>query len=148
MSREDDGAVQDLSVIKVAKYPQYDPKDGNSDLAVLYLGSDASLSLRVLPICLPLNEPVRSRNYVGYSPFVAGWGRLAEGGTTSDILQELQLPVLDTAVCKDRYQKQRKLLSEKQFNGAVLCAGVLTGGQDSCQGNTFHEFRSFLDFYC
>lgn len=137
LSRENDGVVQDVPVVKVAKYPQYDPKDGNSDLAVIYLGSDANLSLRVIPICLPLTEPIRSRNFVGYNPFVAGWGRLAEGGTTSEVLQELELPVLDTEVCKDRYRKQGKLLSEKQFNNAVLCAGVLTGGKDSCQGINF-----------
>lgn len=67
---------------------------------------------------------------------MAGWGRTAEGGKASNVLQELQLPVLDTAVCKDRYQKQGRLISDKQFNEAVLCAGVLTGGKDSCQGDS------------
>lgn len=52
------------------------------------------------------------------------------------MLQELQIPVLDNDVCKERYKKQKRLLSEKQFNDAILCAGVLTGGQDSCQGDS------------
>lgn len=91
--------------------------------------------MRVGPICLPTQEPIRSRQFVGYQPFVAGWGRLQEGGKSSNILQELQIPILDNEVCKDRYQKQNKLLSDKQFGSAVLCAGVLTGGHDSCQGN-------------
>lgn len=79
---------------------------------------------------------MRTKNFVGYQPFVAGWGRTAEGGTAAKILQELQLPVLDNEVCKNRYKKIGKLISEKQFNEAVLCAGVLTGGKDSCQGDS------------
>lgn len=85
---------------------------------------------------MPVNEPVRSRSFVDYQPFVAGWGRLQEGGKSSNVLQELQLPVLKNDVCRDRYQKQGKLLSEKQFSDRVLCAGVLTGGKDSCQGDS------------
>lgn len=94
----------------------------------------AIILVLVRPVCIPTDEPVRSKNYVGYMPFVAGWGRTQEGGKAANVLQELQIPVLDNEVCKDRYKKQNKLLSEKQFNKAVLCAGVLSGGQDSCQG--------------
>lgn len=43
-SRDDDGTVQDIKVVKVEKYPQYDARIGNSDLAVLYLERDADLS--------------------------------------------------------------------------------------------------------
>lgn len=48
----------------------------------------------------------------------------------------MQLPVLANTDCKDRYQKQGKLISESQFGDAVICAGVLTGGHDSCQGDS------------
>lgn len=42
-------------------------------------------------------------------------------------------------MCKDRYQKQNKLITDKQFSNAVLCAGILSGGHDSCQGKTENE---------
>lgn len=92
--------------------------------------------VRIRPICLPVNEPVRTRSFVNYQPFVAGWGRLQEGGKSSNVLQELQLPVLDNSECKEQYRKQGKLISENQFGDAVICAGVLTGGHDSCQGDS------------
>lgn len=91
-------------------------------------------AVRIKPICMPTEEPLRSRAFTGYQPFVAGWGRLQEGGKSSNVLQELQLPVLSNDVCRDRYQKQGKLISQKQFGEKVVCAGILTGGKDSCQG--------------
>lgn len=92
--------------------------------------------VRIRPICLPVDEPIRSRAFVGYQPFVAGWGRLQEGGKSSNVLQELQLPILPNSECKEQYRKQGKLISEVQFGDAVICAGILTGGQDSCQGDS------------
>lgn len=103
--------------------------------------------MRIRPICIPQIEPIRSRAFVGSQPFVAGWGRLQEGGKTSNILQELQLPVLANADCEDRYQKQGKLKSENQFGDAVICAGVLTGGQDSCQGDSGSHFNIYYYKY-
>lgn len=91
---------------------------------------------RVRQVCLPLTEKDRTESYDNRNFIVAGWGRLAEGGKSSNILQELQIPVLSNSVCQDRYQKQGKLISDKQFNNAVLCAGVLEGGKDSCQGDS------------
>lgn len=125
-----------MNVVKVSRYPSYDAKDGHNDLAVLHLDHDVPFSDAVRPICLPLSEPVRTRNFVGYNPFVVGWGRTTEGGRSSDVLQQLQLPVLENDVCKASYSKIGKLISEKQFDEAVLCAGVLDGGQDACQGDS------------
>lgn len=67
-------------------------------------------------------------------PFVAGWGRTTEGGNAANVLQELQIPILPKAQCVDKYKTIGKLISEKQFDNAILCAGYLEGGKDSCQG--------------
>lgn len=136
LGSDTEAPLQQINVVKVAKYPSYDPKDGHNDLAILYLETEAHFTANVRPVCLPLEDPLRTKNFVGYTPFVAGWGRTSEGGQSSPVLQELQIPVLSNDVCKDRYKKVGKLISEKQFDNAVLCAGVLTGGKDSCQGDS------------
>ena len=43
-SREDEAEPVEVNVVKVAKYPKYDSKDGNGDLAVLYLERDVELT--------------------------------------------------------------------------------------------------------
>ena len=80
-------------------------------------------------------EPYRSRSYVGEQPFVAGWGRLQEGGKTSNKLQFVRIPVLSNSVCKERFEVLSKLSSDEQLGPSVICAGDLFGGRDSCQGD-------------
>lgn len=126
----------DVPVVKTVTHNLYDKKDGHSDMALLYLGEDVPFNDAVRPICLPLSEPIRSRNFEGYTPFVAGWGRTQEGGKSASVLQELQIPIISNAKCRELYTKIGKSLSEKQFNDAVMCAGELEGGKDSCQGDS------------
>lgn len=90
---------------------------------------------RVRPICLPTNDPLRSRSFVGEQPFIAGWGRLEESGNPSNVLQQLQLPILKNSECKEWFRRKRKLISKHQFGSSILCAGHLNGGRDSCQGD-------------
>ncbi|XP_052863287.1 venom serine protease Bi-VSP-like [Anopheles cruzii] len=90
----------------------------------------------VKPICLPSVEPLRSGDFTNYNPFIAGWGRTTEIGFEANVLQELQIPILENAECIQLYRKINKVFSKKQFNDAVLCAGILEGGKDSCQGDS------------
>lgn len=83
----------DLPVTNIIQYPNYDKKDGTGDLAILVLGEDIAfsreskaerfveckwleqtltLSDTISPICLPINEPENSKNFVRLNPFVAG----------------------------------------------------------------------------
>jgi hypothetical protein len=66
--------------------------------------------------------------------YPSGWGKTQEGGKSANVLQELQLPVLNNQQCQSDYAKINKVASDKQFDDAVICAGVREGGKDSCQG--------------
>ena len=93
----------------------------------------------VTPVCMPLENPVRTKSFVGFTPFVAGWGSTKEGGNSANILQELELPVIKTSNCENLYSEIGKRISDKQFDDAVMCAGYIKGGKDSCQGD-YHLF--------
>uniref|UniRef100_A0A1B0DDL0 Uncharacterized protein n=1 Tax=Phlebotomus papatasi TaxID=29031 RepID=A0A1B0DDL0_PHLPP len=126
----------DIPVARSISHPEYDPKDGHSDISVIILKQDIPFSSKISPICVPFEPPVLTRSFEGYTPFVAGWGRTQEGGKSASILQELQLPILKNQECMERYRDVRKLISDKQFDEGVLCAGYLQGGKDSCQGDS------------
>lgn len=96
----------------------------------------------IRPICIPTTDPLRSKDFLGYQPFVAGWGRTQEGGNSANVLQELQITVLSNNECKEKYKLIGKLVSEQQFDSAVLCAGELIGGKDSCQVCEIDVFMS------
>lgn len=94
---------------------------------------------RVRPICLPLEERIRRSSLVGYNPFVAGWGTLHEKGNRAHVLQQLQVPILPTAVCQREYVKHGPF----RITDAQICAGTIAGGKDSCQGDSGIELHDF-----
>lgn len=126
----------DINVIKNVRHPKYDKRDGHSDIALLYLEREVQFSVAITPVCIPFSAALRNKSYVGFNPFVVGWGKTQEGGKSAEVLQELQIPVLRNDQCSSRYASKNRLISTKQFDAAVLCAGVLTGGKDSCQGDS------------
>jgi trypsin len=67
---------------------------------------------------------------VGIQTDAIGWGRLAEGGANTSILQEVTLPIVDGQKCVDLYG------AGKFTKDKMLCAGVDTGGKDACQGDS------------
>lgn len=126
-----------VNVIKAAIHPKYDKKDGHSDIAILTLEKDIPFTYKhILPVCLPFEDPIRSEVLLDYAPFVAGWGRTQEGGSSSAILQMLKVPVLENKDCEDGYKTLGKVASAKQFDEGIICAGFLEGGKDACQGDS------------
>lgn len=126
----------DVNIVRMTRHPQYNSRNGHSDIAVLYLANDVQFTDTIGPVCVPDKVSFESRSLIGYTPFVAGWGRTKEGGESANILQEVQLPILANNQCKERYRTQNRLISEDQFDEATICAGVLSGGKDTCQGDS------------
>lgn len=88
-------------------------------------------SERIRPICLPLFEPLRSQDLVGYAPFVAGWGSTLYQGPQSNFLRDVQLPIISLSDCARNY---KSYFPNQEFDERVLCAGY--GGRDTCQGDS------------
>lgn len=67
---------------------------------------------------------MRTHNFVDTTPFIAGWGRIKEGGERSTILLQGQLKVVANNVCKEKIRKTGALKKEYQFDKYVMCAGA------------------------
>lgn len=95
----------------------------------------------IRPICLPVNDPLRNRSFVDYTPFVAAWLRMQNGGKTlhnnsPNVMRDWQLIVLRNAECKDHFKRHGRLISENQFGDGVMCAQVIDGGRMRCQSDS------------
>ncbi|XP_054733566.1 venom serine protease Bi-VSP-like [Anastrepha obliqua] len=127
---------EDIRVAQKERHPNYRTANGRNDIGIIWLERDVQFSNTIKPICLPSSPQLRSKSYINYNPFVVGWGKTMEGGASSNVLQELQIPILDNNVCRDSYRRMNRLVTEDQFDAGVICAGVLSGGKDTCQGDS------------
>lgn len=87
---------------------------------------------------MPLNEPLRSSDYVGYSPFVAGWGATLFQGPQSTILRHTQVKIISTSDCANNY---KPYFPNQLFDERIICAGI--GGHDTCQGDS-GKYKSYF----
>uniref|UniRef100_A0A8D8E534 Venom serine protease Bi-VSP n=1 Tax=Culex pipiens TaxID=7175 RepID=A0A8D8E534_CULPI len=132
-STNDGANPVDIYVEKTIIHEQYNEKTIQNDIAMIWLQQTAPLSDMIKPICLPVEEAIRSRDLTYYSPFVAGWGTTSYRGPTANRLQEVQVIVLPTDQCAFNY---KLYFPDQVFDDKVLCAGFPQGGKDSCQGDS------------
>ncbi|XP_033157018.1 venom serine protease Bi-VSP-like isoform X1 [Drosophila mauritiana] len=153
LSTDTETAHVDINIARYVSHPDYNRRNGRSDMAILYLERNVEFTSKIAPICLPHTANLRQKSYVGYMPFVAGWGKTVEGGQSSQVLNELQIPIYENDVCVRSYAKEKRYFSADQFDKAVLCAGVLSGGKDTCQGDSGgplmlpEQYQGQLRFY-
>ena len=76
-------------------------------------------------VCLPhsVAEPTD-----GTKCWITGWGRLASGGASPNILQQAQVPIVNHTRCDQSYPGK--------INDSMICAGLDQGGIDTCQGDS------------
>lgn len=82
--------------------------------------------VRISPICLPLTEPLLSKDLSGSNPYVAGWWNPDTDDRST--LRQAQLPLIDNAQCMRSYEK---LGHVAELDSTVLCGG---GEDDTCVG--------------
>lgn len=85
---------------------------------------------------MPTSSHLRSKSYINTMPYVAGWGYTSQGGATSPILKQVQLPVLNNEVCRRIYTTLMPHLSAQEYDESVICAGFVVGGKDTCKGDS------------
>ena len=118
-----DGVV--VPVKEIIMHENFNPETYNNDVAIL-----------VLSVPLPLNKfTIRAIELIHFAPIekslstVTGWGAMSEGGRLSDVLQEVQIPIVNHNECNEDY--------EGFITEHMLCAGLRgQGGKDSCQGDS------------
>jgi len=111
------------TIQSIHPHPSYDAFTQDNDIALLKL----SQSVVDTPLTLP-DATVMGQLLVGDLMRVMGWGTLTEGGILSNILQQVDVPLVDFSVCNGVYGNA--------LTANMLCAGQPQGGIDSCQGDS------------
>lgn len=70
---------------KKVVHPKYNFFTYEYDLALVRLEEPVQFMPNIVPICLPASDDL----LVGENGTVTGWGRLSEGGTLPDLLQQV-----------------------------------------------------------
>ena len=120
---QNNGIRRDLQAIVV--HPQWNPSTNDYDIALLHLAQPidgvAAVAL-VQPSDAAIFEP-------GDISRVIGWGAIAWEGAGSDVLLQVDLPIVSQQVCSNSY-------GAGDITDRMLCAGFAAGGKDSCQGDS------------
>nr|QFZ95600.1 serine protease 4 [Lasioderma serricorne] len=126
-----DGASPvNVPIVNMKVHEGYDPNQHTNDIAILTLEYEPKAPL-VWPICLPVEEPLRSSKFVKDYPFVAGWGTVSYRGPESSRLQTVLLPVVENEACARALGQFKTVIDDR-----VMCVGYPQGGRDSCQGDS------------
>ncbi|XP_062867376.1 enteropeptidase [Trichomycterus rosablanca] len=117
---------QTHEVDRIIMNPNYNKRTKESDVALLHLHTSVNYTDYIQPICLP--DPDQHFT-AGRRCIIAGWGRLSEGGSVADVLQQAVVPLINNSLCQH-------FLPEYTITDRMVCAGYTEGGIDSCQGDS------------
>ncbi|XP_076799779.1 uncharacterized protein LOC143444875 isoform X4 [Clavelina lepadiformis] len=117
-------------VSRVHIHPNYDFPF--HDIAMLELETPVQFSDTVKPICLPFGETTPDDVICS----AAGWGltQLLGGGDAANDLEEVELRTLPFGVCQRAYSSS--LPTGRNPDRGMICAGKISGGVDSCNGDS------------
>merc|ERR1712117_838665 len=118
-------------VARIIDHPSYGTNGIDYDYSILELDCSDKIDLtdKARAACLPSgNDASRYESAATYN--VSGWGTLAAGGSTPEVLNVVQVPPVTDTVCRQQY-------GTSQITARMMCAGKPgTGGVDSCQGDS------------
>jgi len=119
-----------LDVVEIKDHPSYDHPTTDYDFSLLKLASDIDFEANshIRPVCLPTDS---TNTYAGQKATVTGWGTTSSGGSTSNVLLEVDVNVLSNEECKNNYN-----YPPARITGQMMCANVNGGGEDACQGDS------------
>ncbi|MFA0964216.1 trypsin-like serine protease [Roseivirga sp. BDSF3-8] len=130
LSTASQGQIRQVETI--ITFPGYEDVTLGRDCALLKLSSPLDLSAPNVGAIPMATEADRLGGLTdpGIISFISGWGTLSSGGTSPDVLQAAQVPIVSNADADAAY-------STVNITDDQLAAGYLgEGGVDACQGDS------------
>ncbi|KAK7028021.1 Cytochrome P450 4f11, partial [Halocaridina rubra] len=122
-----DGTEQTRNIQEILIHEDYNSRAYPYDIALLKLSHPLTLDTYAQSVPLPYQGQIAHGNCI-----VSGWGKLSEGGISSNTLQKVTLPIVSEEECKLMYNGE----PGSEIDDTMICAGVIEGGKDACQGDS------------
>ena len=119
-----DSAGEDHQVVDIRVHPSYDTRTFRHDVALLRLASNSAYRPAALDPGFRLAE--------GMKPTVMGWGHEYSGGTGTQDLRAVDVPLQSSESCVASYAD----FDWKHDPSTMLCAGWQQDGYSTCQGDS------------
>jgi secreted trypsin-like serine protease len=129
-SQTSEGVV--ITVDRAIRHAEYGrPQRYDNDIALLHLTAPAPATASRAALIKPEQlAQLAQLTTAGGKVWVVGWGTTSAGGSISDVLRKVEVPLIENATCK----------AQSGYSGVsenMICAGDLAnGGIDSCQGDS------------
>lgn len=122
----------DVQIESFIRHENFNSRSKDNDIAVIKMRRDVSLAnpQKIRPACLWQAERINQAKAVA-----TGWGHTQYAGSISDDLMKVQLDLLDLNECVVAFEDDDNIL----INRNKVCAGILAGGHDTCQGGEFSK---------
>ncbi|XP_076053983.1 trypsin-1-like [Oratosquilla oratoria] len=131
--KKKEGSEQTRYIQRIIEHPDYNTNTQENDIALIQLKSPLNIDgMTVSPICMP----PYMHNFTD-DCIVAGWGKTSEGGSSSDYLQKVIVPIISDNACKTAY---RSIGYTGPIVDSMMCAGFEQGAKDACQGDSGGPF--------
>ena len=114
-----------LAVDKIVRHPAFDATTYRNDIALLHLATATTSA--VVPLATTATDATLPQVQ---QAIVVGWG-ITQDGVGADVLQRAQVPLVNTATCREFYAEYGIVLATN-----TLCAGYEQGGVDACTGDS------------
>ncbi|XP_078234888.1 serine protease 27-like [Pogona vitticeps] len=125
------------AVCKIIVHPYYVGQAQSADIALVRLEKPVNFSQTILPICLPSSS---DKFPVNTSCWATGWGKFSSTPLIARILQEVEMPILDSGECEEMYhngtEDETMPENHKLIYEDMICAGYPEGQKDTCQGDS------------
>ncbi|MCI4624939.1 MAG: serine protease [Candidatus Magnetoovum sp. WYHC-5] len=113
-----------IKVLSIIKHPSYSAEDNTNDIALIQLMQTSSQT----PVSIASTNDA-SLYAASKSATVTGWGLTSEGGSASDDLREVTVPIVSSSTCSSAYTSEGVTILD-----TMLCAGQT--GKDTCNGDS------------
>ncbi|XP_023304786.2 venom serine protease Bi-VSP [Lucilia cuprina] len=131
LSNPEELEARNYRIKRTVIHEKFDLKSITNDLALIEMSETVIMTDFIATICLPEGPQFLTQEFVGMNPFVAGWGAMKHQSPTSNVLRDVQVPIIDRKVCEHSY---RTVFSFVKFSEQLICAG--NSNVDACQGDS------------